>query len=101
MNNRLLLIAYYELRAFKFRKLFVHHVSSLNTLLKRRRKNTYPSQTANAPKLQVDRIAIDLPEYQGTVEEVADQKCRAAWEHIQKNESDKNVRVIVEDTALC
>ena len=35
------------------------------------------------------------------MEEVADQKCRAAWEHIQKNESDKNVRVIVEDTALC
>ena len=49
----------------------------------------------------MDRIAIDLPEYQGTVEEVASQKCRAAWEHIQKNETEKNVRVIVEDTALC
>lgn len=35
------------------------------------------------------------------MEDVARAKCVAAWEYIQKTETDKNVRVIVEDTALC
>ena len=34
---------------------------------------------AKAPELKIDRIGIDLPEYQGTVEEVASKKCEAAW----------------------
>jgi inosine triphosphate pyrophosphatase len=37
---------------------------------------------------------IDLPEFQGTPEEIAEQKCRLAAQHVQGP-------VIVEDTSLC
>ncbi|CAG5113365.1 Oidioi.mRNA.OKI2018_I69.chr2.g7476.t1.cds [Oikopleura dioica] len=53
-----------------------------------------------APNLVIDRVNIDLPEYQGSVEEVARAKCMSAWEHLKK-EGKTDVRVIVEDTALC
>merc|ERR1712046_70388 len=53
--------------------------------------------TKTAPNLIIDRVAIDLPEYQGTIEEVASKKCEAAWNEINQ----KDVRVLVEDTALC
>ena len=72
----------------------------------------------------IDRVNIDLPEYQvpyninniiatlssvvlflfsrkGSVEEVARAKCMSAWEHLKKEGKETNVRVIVEDTALC
>ena len=76
----------------------------------------------------IDRVNIDLPEYQvpncniddiiatlsstarysvlfffrkGSVEEVARAKCMSAWQHLKEEGKETNVRVIVEDTALC
>ncbi len=44
--------------------------------------------------LQVTSQDIDLPEYQGTPEEVAREKCKLAAKHVKGP-------VIVEDTSLC
>ncbi|TKR67749.1 hypothetical protein L596_023849 [Steinernema carpocapsae] len=43
---------------------------------------------------EVDSVDVDLPEYQGTPDEVAKRKCLDAVEHV-------NDAVLVEDTALC
>lgn len=44
--------------------------------------------------LEIAQIDIDLPEFQGTAEEVSIQKCKTAFERLKRP-------VLIEDTSLC
>jgi XTP/dITP diphosphohydrolase len=44
--------------------------------------------------IQIESVSIDLPELQGTPEEIVAEKCRLAYEKLQKP-------CMVEDTSLC
>jgi inosine/xanthosine triphosphate pyrophosphatase family protein len=59
--------------------------------------------TKAGTKIDLDRIKIDLDEYQGTVEEVAEKKCNDAFDYIQRNTEIGvgEFGVLTEDTALC
>uniref|UniRef100_A0A1I7YA36 Inosine triphosphate pyrophosphatase n=1 Tax=Steinernema glaseri TaxID=37863 RepID=A0A1I7YA36_9BILA len=48
----------------------------------------------NGGKITVESVDVDLPEYQGTPDEIARRKCLDAVDHVKG-------AVLVEDTALC
>merc|ERR1711962_1399045 len=58
--------------------------------------------TKAGTKIDLERIKIDLDEYQGTVEEVAEKKCQDAFDYMKKhNDIQGEYGVLTEDTALC
>ena len=50
--------------------------------------------------MKLERVKLDLDEYQGTVEEVAERKCHDAMRELKKRD-EGDFSVLTEDTALC